>query len=139
MLRSVSDVILLEDVNLLSILKENKAKWLLIMHTKSCRAPAVGIIFSQFFSEISLLFPAFSPAFWDYQSLLFPYFLLESRWKPCKSYSPFLKRNLHSITLLTVEDKIISPPAKMSVIFNIEHMQPHRYVISWHKTSFSTF
>ena len=38
MLKSVSDVIGLEDVNLLSILKENKAKWLLIMYVKSCRA-----------------------------------------------------------------------------------------------------
>ena len=55
----MSDVILLKDVNQLYIFKENRAKWLLIMQAKSCHVPPVGIIFSLFFSEISILFPAF--------------------------------------------------------------------------------
>ena len=74
---------------LLSIFKGNRTKWLLYMHAKSCRAPPIEIWFSLFFPEISLLFPAFFPTFWDYQSLLFPYFLQESRWKPWVMFCKF--------------------------------------------------
>ena len=71
MLKSVSDVILLEDVSLLSIFKdENITKWLLIMHGKLCQAPLVGIAFSLFFLKspdfsliFTLLFGATSPYF----------------------------------------------------------------------------
>ena len=67
MLKSVSDVILLQDMSLLSIFKENRAKRLLIMHTKSCHAPPVEII-------LTLFFPRNRPR---YFSVLHPNF----RWK----------------------------------------------------------
>ena len=61
----MSDVILLEDVNLLSVFKENRTKWLRIMLMKSCRAPPVGIIFTPiFFAQLfGLSVPTFSVLF----------------------------------------------------------------------------
>ena len=99
MLKSVSDVILLEDVSLLSIFKENRAKWLLIMRAKSCRAPPVGITYFPYFFPKS---PYFSLLF----ALLFgttsPYFFLTFCWKAGGSPDNALPQTLNMVTQLVI-------------------------------------
>ena len=102
MQKSVSDAILLEDVNLLSIFKESRTKWFLIMLAKSCCMPVEGIIFSPFFAEISLLFPSFCPFFGTTSSYFFAAFC----WKAgealgCQKFGPYLQIVINLVQIRT--------------------------------------